>query len=332
MTTDVEDARRRPSPPPGLVLCTAETFPAFLSFAAAHNSLPSQYCLHLDRTVDAIRNDLVSNESDPLQTWWAHLDDDGSLKAVLGYDVEEARETGALHGPWGRDMKACGDVLRDVMIAAPKVVKEFIAFMSLEAGPVIQVLEEAGFTKRSIWTTLELDTRGSAGGGGDVDVGDPVPKPTADVADEGGSGGNVKLVIPRDMPSELNAVLDLHYVCFPKPTLDRSKIATFDGVDKWVFGFFSPSSSLLGYSIVCKEADTPKAYVEYVGVAPDARGKGHGTALLGAVKEWFKMERPDIQCLRLNVNNENANAKRLYLSAGFTVTEEGHAMRCPRAP
>jgi ribosomal protein S18 acetylase RimI-like enzyme len=58
-------------------------------------------------------------------------------------------------------------------------------------------------------------------------------------------------------------------------------------------------------------------------VAPDARGRGVGTALVAAVVDWARAAGHG--CLRLEVADDNAPAVRLYERAGFAATgRRGH--------
>ena len=63
-------------------------------------------------------------------------------------------------------------------------------------------------------------------------------------------------------------------------------------------------------------------------VAPPARNRGIGRALIERVKEWVRSE--DVGELRLDVTDGNDDALRLYLRCGFQLT--GHTTPHPRDP
>ena len=64
-------------------------------------------------------------------------------------------------------------------------------------------------------------------------------------------------------------------------------------------------------------------------VAPEARGRGLGDALVRAVVDWAR--RRGSRTLRLEVASDNAPAQRLYARHGFAPTGRSTAMPPPRA-
>ncbi|KAJ3019884.1 hypothetical protein HKX48_001656 [Thoreauomyces humboldtii] len=318
-TSILSTSRRLATPPTALVLCTEQTLPTFLAFAARHNSLPSQHCLHLRSTVEGIRSDLADFETDPFRTWWGHFDRDGGMMAMLGYDLNLERATAPLHGPFGVDVRAIRRVVRDVLGTVPKAIREIIAYQEASATDVMDVLEEEGFKKVSVWKTLEVQTHLTHG-----------TEDTAVSADWPSRGsGSIRLVVPSDSPVDTEAVMTLHHACFTNPSVTRETMSDFDGVShNWLFGFFESThsrSSPIGYAIVCREGDTSKACIEYVGISESERNKGRGTQMMTWIQDSF--DRVDgIDALRLTVNSEKTHAIKMYLKTGFRVTEEGHAL------
>ncbi|HEY4531147.1 MAG TPA: GNAT family N-acetyltransferase [Luteimonas sp.] len=55
--------------------------------------------------------------------------------------------------------------------------------------------------------------------------------------------------------------------------------------------------------------------VDELYLAPDARGRGLGSALLAAACDWARAQ--DAEVIRLEVNRHNPRAKALYLRHGF---------------
>jgi ribosomal protein S18 acetylase RimI-like enzyme len=78
-----------------------------------------------------------------------------------------------------------------------------------------------------------------------------------------------------------------------------------DGLEAFLVGILSPSDSAL-------------AYIHFVGVAPDARGRGYGRALY---EEFFRLARAEgrtvVAAITAPVNTESVNFHR---ALGFSVT------------
>jgi len=67
------------------------------------------------------------------------------------------------------------------------------------------------------------------------------------------------------------------------------------------------------------ELDATQATIAYLGVVPEARGKGLGRALLGAAAEWA-FNNPQIQTLRVRAHDHEKAAQGLYKRLGFRPT------------
>jgi hypothetical protein len=61
--------------------------------------------------------------------------------------------------------------------------------------------------------------------------------------------------------------------------------------------------------------DGHRGWVYYVAVTPDARGRGHGRAMMGACEAWL-LER-NIPKLNLMLRSENAAVRSLYTALGY---------------
>ncbi|GIW33697.1 GNAT family N-acetyltransferase [Meiothermus sp.] len=67
------------------------------------------------------------------------------------------------------------------------------------------------------------------------------------------------------------------------------------------------------------ELDDTQAEIAYIGVVPEARGKGLGRALLGAAAEWA-FSNPQIQSLQVRAHDHEKAAQALYKRLGFRQT------------
>jgi len=62
-----------------------------------------------------------------------------------------------------------------------------------------------------------------------------------------------------------------------------------------------------------------RGHIEDIVVSKDMRGKGIGTKLLGAIKEFCKQN--DISVFKLDSNNDLGDAHQFYLKNGGKQTE-----------
>lgn len=67
------------------------------------------------------------------------------------------------------------------------------------------------------------------------------------------------------------------------------------------------------------ELDDAQAEIAYIGVVPEARGKGLGRALLGAAAEWA-FANPHIETLQVRAHDHEKAAQALYEHLGFKQT------------
>lgn len=79
------------------------------------------------------------------------------------------------------------------------------------------------------------------------------------------------------------------------------------------------------YAIV-DDADENLGYIEFVGVAKQARGQGIGGKLLRTALSWLFVEK-DVREVGLNVDDTNTNARGLYEKVGFRLKYSGVNLR-----
>lgn len=77
------------------------------------------------------------------------------------------------------------------------------------------------------------------------------------------------------------------------------------------------------------EAVADTAYLISMWVAPEARGRGVGEALIDALARWAKAA--GYARVVLDVGTHNRYASALYIRAGFTAVNEPRALPPPRA-
>lgn len=129
--------------------------------------------------------------------------------------------------------------------------------------------------------------------------------------------------ISRVRPAERQAVVG-SFQRLMEFCRDRDGVMTFvaEG-DERRLGFL-----ILLVDVPDEVTQKPQAFVAYMAVAPGARRSGTGRALLVAAEE--EARRLALPHLSLMVSNDNAAARKLYLSAGFV--DERTLMTKPLAP
>lgn len=83
-----------------------------------------------------------------------------------------------------------------------------------------------------------------------------------------------------------------------------------------VYGWVGASIRILLLAALEKDTDNERFVMDGIFVAPEARGKGVGTALLNAMAAEAKKR--GYRQVRLDVVDSNPRAKALYLHEGFT--------------
>ncbi len=116
---------------------------------------------------------------------------------------------------------------------------------------------------------------------------------------------------------DLNALRHVEQVCFPKdawPLIDLIGVLTFPGVVrlKAVIG-----REMIGFIAGDIRRLEGTAWIATVGVLPEYRGRGIGSALLQACEEKITVER-----IRLCVRVSNDTAIRLYERRGYARVGE----------
>lgn len=110
------------------------------------------------------------------------------------------------------------------------------------------------------------------------------------------------------------AVAALHEHCFAGAHLPGERID--EGEHRLVLVATDAQDGLLGYVAANRETDG-SGYIDFVGVAEEARGRGIGGALVeSAAAELNK--RHGCETINLTVREHNTAARRLYARLGFT--------------
>lgn len=143
--------------------------------------------------------------------------------------------------------------------------------------------------------------------------------------------------VPGDIDAETSPVLEfhdfdtfvtLHDTLFPSTYYSGATILTRLGPHRQVFAE-RDASELCGYAYAEVAPEFGGGSLEFVGVAPSARGQGLGAKLVRAALGWtFSF---GVREVTLTVGADDEAARRLYRRAGFTLRHEMRAFRKPVA-
>ncbi len=124
-------------------------------------------------------------------------------------------------------------------------------------------------------------------------------------------------------------MITLHNAIFPETFIPGKSI--YEKVDETHQVFVQVSDGqVVGYIYaVVDDADKSQGYIEFVGVAEQARGHGIGGKLLRAALAWLFAEE-GVQEVGLNVDDTNTNARGLYEKVGFSLKYSGVNLRFER--
>jgi ribosomal protein S18 acetylase RimI-like enzyme len=139
--------------------------------------------------------------------------------------------------------------------------------------------------------------------------------------------------IRRAAPTDLDELVRIEERVFPSDRIPRRSFRRFLG---------SPSSALIvavregtiaGYALVLFRANSGVARLYSIAVAPQARRRGIGAALLAAAETTARARKCNM--LRLEVHEKNAAAISRYRKAGYALfgrhaayyADRGHALR-----
>jgi GNAT superfamily N-acetyltransferase len=125
-------------------------------------------------------------------------------------------------------------------------------------------------------------------------------------------------------PEHAASCAALHDALFPATYVTGRQLCDRISPAHGVF-VIAEGPQVLGY--VAAHVETKgEGIVEFVGVAPHARGRGLGRRLLGNALWWLFVDE-GVGEAALTVDDENANARALYDAAGFRLEHSGVNMR-----
>ncbi len=264
------------------------------------NALPEQRSLMLDETVDGVRKNLEEFD-DPWESRFVVSEIGSGITGAAGAEWTLANRRGRLFGPFVEAEPAgpaFGGLLTAAVALIPPGIDTLDAFIDHAAVIARRGLEAGAFEeiRRVLIYTAPLPGR------------NPTPvEPGRDLS-----------------PEHEKAFLELHRLCFPDSyTEGRTLLASRDERSRILMATEGPRLS--GYLAANLEEGPSEGFVQYLGVAPDLRGRGLGRRLLAQSLRWFR--ETGMPQASLTVEDKNTGARGLYESVGFSVFRSGVVLR-----
>jgi len=264
------------------------------------NGDPEHRCLMMPESTPEIRKDFALFSEAPERHFVLAEDRDG-LRGAMAIDWDREEHRGWVLGPfvppvdWGA---LAAPLFRAGVDHLPPGIRQLDTYTDVANRRATTLFEQQGFT---VYKRAEVYT---------AEPPDPLPPPPPQA----------------DLPADQEAAfLAPHAEAFPGAPEPGPRILARRSPERPLFALME-NGRFRGY-INLKVSEAPReGFVEFLAVAADARGKGHGRTLLQWGFGWcFTQQR--LPRLGLVVDTDNAGARKLYESSGFTLLHEGIAMR-----
>ncbi|MCG7310366.1 GNAT family N-acetyltransferase [Brachybacterium sp. ACRRE] len=265
-----------------------EDHEAALRLILEMQSSASTACAYLGRHEAGIREDLENLDQDWRETLHVSRGADGRVDgaALIEWDTELDRSW--VHGPWtrqGRWEQQAPGLLESVIAQAPVARHEMYA--------AVENVQMAWLAERCGWAAGEANFEYAK----QLEDGPSDPRMANDT------------VRPAD-PADLTRLAELHEAEFPGTYASTSDLLEHGG--SYSTFVHVEGGRALGYlSGQTQEADT--LYVDFLAVAPDARGRGVARGLLDAAAL-----RMGARTITLTVDEHRPDAQRVYEALGFS--------------
>lgn len=289
-----------------------QRWPELAAFIHAHNRRGDGRvrCLHAENgdSVQAQAAELRALPADEACFVTAH-DEAGRLCGVAGAELDAGQRRAWVRGPLtdaGESATACRLALLQALHEALPQAQRFDAFPQVDEAPLRESLRRAGYRDHVQHHVMERDTTS------------PAPAWPAAVRDAA--------------PGEAAALVPLHDALFPATYMSVAEmVARLDARHRLLVVPGADGAAPAGYLFVREQPHDREAYVDFLGVAPAARGRGLGRALLDAAVHWALVPR-DLPRVHLTVREDRGPALGLYVSAGFREVAAGAQMIFERTP
>lgn len=289
-------------------------WPALAPFIHLHNRRADGgvRCLHAAQGDSVARHahELAALPADEA-AFWQVRDAEGATDGLVGCEFDPALRRAWLRGPVVAGDPAQREALlhrlvralEDTLEAAPPGIRCFDAFPAEGEAPLNALYAARGYQRMGVHRVLEATLAPPTG------AHEPWPLLSG-------------VSIHRATASDLAPLLALHEELFPNGYLKASDFAeALDDPGRRVLCCTGADGRLLGYLHAKDDPEQPEIYIDYLGVAPEARGQGLGRALLGEALAWGRaLGRPRAS---LTVREDRAPALALYERSGFRQVSAG---------
>lgn len=275
-------------------------------FVAARNVPGGQLCLHISERPEEVAADLAVPGA-PLPARCVVLDGPDGWRGAIAWEIGgPAGDRAWLFGPWTEpaDEVLARRLLRAALERLPAGVRRISNFVDAAFGAGVAAHRALGFTTARAVHIMRAERA--------VAVPPPAGVSIARHRPEAGLDG--------DSMARLTA---LHDAAFPDT---HTAMADIVGRDPARDGLWLArhGGRVMGYVCARRPPELPQGSVEYVAVAPDARGRGVGRALLSSAVAWlFGIGVPEVF---LTVDAGNERALGVYRAAGFARIRTGLAL------
>jgi ribosomal protein S18 acetylase RimI-like enzyme len=254
----------------------------------------------IPQTAAEIRKDFALFSEAP-ERHFVLAEEDGTLRGAMAIDWDREEKRGWVLGPFVPE--ADWPALAGPLFAAgienlPPEIRQLDTYTDVANRRAIALYTAEGFT---VYKRAEVYTAEP-----------PDPLPPAPPAAE----------LP---PEQEAAFLALHAEAFPGAPEPGPRILARRSPERPLFALVE-DGRFLGYINLRVNEAPREGFVEYLAVAANARGQGHGRKLLEWGLGWC-FTGHGLPSLGLLVDTANTGARHLYESVGFTLLHEGLSMR-----
>ncbi len=269
---------------------------AAAAFVAHLQSCPEDAIAYFGETVEDIRGQMLAFAPHPERAVIVALAD-GQIVGLLGVDVDAEVRRAWLYGPLaaGVDWHSTADALYSYAhdYGLLSEAREHELFASIAHTNMAAFAARHGFTARGAEAGLRLERAAL----------NRLPHSEADVLGV----------------ADHEAFAALHDTIFPGTYYSGQEIVARLGERDRVFVHRS-REALDGYIYAKLDPGAESGYIDFLGVAEDARRRGIGRRLVAAAARWL-FTFVEAKAVELTVNAANTGAIALYQQLGFTLTQ-----------
>lgn len=278
-----------------------EEFHPIARLITGQNKNPKTHCIHSDNDANepGVYEEMLSldriNELCFVVAWQGE-----QLIGALGSEFDEEAGRGWLRGPF---VLAEGDqwdylasaLLQELLANLPPAIRRLDSFLNIANEQGNRFYLDQGFQRIRLVYVYTISAAEA-----------PLPAATS------------CLPLP---PAQAEAFAALHDAVFPVTYINGQRLIAQIDHNHQAFVYLQ-GEELLGYLYAFIAEGAPEGIVEFVGVKPEARGRGIGRQLLLAALHWF-IEDKKLPQVSLTVNDDLDNARSLYEKVGFKLKYTG---------